>query len=151
MLQKNDLIILLTDMQEKGIDVSKELRNVATSKTVPLDVLKFINDNRQMDVAQFYERIRKNYNSKRSNLYHNIVKEIDEPLEVLITLSAFALQIMLYSKHVNEEDKEMFFKHARAEEVTRVLNNYYKDYDITSALKLMRLIKSDLKAFESIR
>ena len=151
MIQKNDLILLLTEMQEQGIDVTQQLRKVIMAKEFPLDVLKFINDNRQLDVAKFYERIRKNYNNKRSDLYHNIVKEIEDHQEVLTTLSAFALQVILYSKHVSEENKQLFFKHVRAEEVTRVLNNYYKDYDLTSALKLLRLIKSDLKAFESIK
>ena len=114
-----------------------------------MDVLKFINDSRQLDVASFYERLRKNYNNKKSDLYKNIVKEIDEPMEILTTLSAYALQVILYSKHA--ENEHMFFKHSRVEEVTRVLNNYYKTYDITSAMKLLRLIKIDLKAFESIK
>ena len=62
-----------------------------------------------------------------------------------------SLQIFLYSKHVKEEDKTLFFKHVRAEEITRVLHNYYQDYDITSALVLMRLIKADLVAFETVQ
>ena len=148
MLQKNDLILLLTDLEENGMDVSKQLDEVIASNSIPIDVVKFINDNRQLDVSAFYDRIRKNYNNKRSDLYINIVKEIDEPKEVITTLSAFALQVILYSKHA--EDEEMFFKHIRAEEVTRVLNNYYKTYDISSAIKLLRLIKCDLVAFETI-
>ena len=149
MLQKNDLVLLLTEMQENGAEITDQLKKVVTSATIPMDVLKFINDSRQLDVASFYERIRKNYNDKRSNLYKNIVKEIDDPQEVITTLSAFALQVILYSKHV--ENEQLFFKHSRVEEVTRVLNNYYKNYDITSAMKLLRLIKVDLKAFESIK
>lgn len=149
MIQKTDLIILLTEMQEQGIDVSKELTKTIEEPSVPLEVLKFINDNRQLDVAGFYERIRKNHNEKRSNLYKNIVKEIEDPQEIIITLSAFALQIILYSKHV--ENTEMFFKHVRAEEVTSVLNRYYKTYNIIDAAKILRLIKADLKAFESIK
>lgn len=149
MLQKQDLILLLTEMQENGAEVSDQLRKVVSSTNIPIDVLKYINDNRQMDVASFYERIRKNYNNKRSDLYKNIVKDIDDPLEVIITLSAYALQVILYSKHI--ENEQMFFKHTRIEEVTRVLNNYYNSYDVTSAMKLLRLIKVDVKAFESIR
>lgn len=149
MLQKNDLILLLTDMEERGANVSSLISKVVTSPSIPMDILKIVNDDRQMDVASFYERIRKNYNNKRSDLYKNIVSEIDDPQEALTTLSAYALQVILYSKHVN--DVEMFFKHSRVEEVTRVLNNYYKTYDITNSLKVLRLIKADLKAFESIK
>lgn len=148
MLTKNDLILLLTELEEEGIDVGEHLLKVASSPEIPFETVKFINDNRQIDVTAFYERVRKNYNNKRSDLYKNIVKEIEDPKEVITTLSAFALQVILFSKHV--EDEEMFFKHVRAEEVTRVLANYYKTYDITSAIKLLRLIKCDLIAFETI-
>lgn len=149
MLQKNDLVLLLTQMQEEGAEITDQLKKVVMSANIPMDVLKFINDSRPLDVASFYERLRKNYNDKKSNLYKNIVKEIDDPQEVLTTLSAYALQVILYSKHATNE--QLFFKHSRVEEVTRVLNNYYNSYDITSAMKLLRLIKVDLKAFESIK
>ena len=65
MLQKNDLILLLTDLEESGIDVSKQLNEVITSNSIPIDVVRFINDNRQLDVSAFYDRIRKNYNCQR--------------------------------------------------------------------------------------
>ena len=58
-------------------------------------------------------------------------------------------QILLYSRQV--EDRQMFLKHARSSEITAVLNNYFKTYDLTSCLKLLRLIKIDLKALESIK
>ena len=148
MLQKSDLILLLTELQESGLEVTNELKKVVVSSEIPLDVIKFVNDNRQLDVSKFYERIRKNYNSKRSDLYKNIVKEIDEPSEVLTTLSAFALQVALFSKHA--DDIQMFFKHSRVEEVTKVLNSYYSTYDISAAIKLLRLIKCDLVAFETL-
>lgn len=149
MLQKNDLIILLSEMESKGGDVGTLLTKVVSSNEIPMDVLKFINDNRHLDVSSFYERIRKNYNNKKSDLYKNIVKDIDDPQEVLTTISAFVLQVILYSKHV--EDKAMFFKHVRLEEATRVLNTYSKTYDITSSLSLLRVLKADIKAFESIK
>jgi hypothetical protein len=149
MIQKTDLVLLLTEMQEQGMDVSVQLRKTLISSNIPLDILKFINDKRQLDVAAFYERMRKNYNLKKSPLYINIVKEIDEPVEVITTLSALALQINLYSKHV--ENKAMFFKHTRIKEILACLSQYYDDYDITKSLTLIRLIKADLKAFEEIR
>lgn len=151
MIQKNDLIILLTYMQKEGIDVNNQLKKVVTSPAIPLDVLKFINDNRQLDVAKFYERLRKNYNSKKSNLYINIVKEIEEPFEIITTLSSLLLQISLFSKHVEKNNQSLFFKAVRASEIANVLKSYYNNYDITEALTLLRLIKCDLKAFESIK
>ena len=58
------------------------------------------------------------------------------------------LQILLYSKHV--DNKKLFLESSRAEEITLVLNNYFKTYDITNALKLLRIYKADLVALEFI-
>lgn len=151
MLQKNDLILILSDLEEKGnTEASKYLSKVFATSGISFDVLKFINDNRPLDVAKFYERMRKNHNEKKSPLYKNIVKDITDPEEAISTLSAFALNLFLYSKHVEDVNKNAFFKHVRAEEVTRVLNRYYKDYDVTSAIKELRLIKADICAFEHV-
>lgn len=151
MLQKNDLILLLSEMQEKGYDVEKELTSVLTSPSIPLNILKLINDNRPLPVTQFYERVRKNHNEKKSDLYKNIMKETDEADKILTTLSAFVLQVNLYARYLEEKDLQMFYKHSRVEEVTRVLNNYYKVYDLTNCIKILRLIKSDILAFETIQ
>ena len=152
MLQVNDLVLILSEMDASGTDGAKEhLMKALRSPLVSSETLKYINDRRPLDVTRFYERVRKNYNDKRSNLYKNIVRDIEDPEEAISTLSAFLLNLFLYSKHVEESNKPLFFKHVRAEEVSRVLNMYYTDYDVTSALKLLRLIKADLKCFESIR
>ena len=149
MLQVNDLVLILTDMEACGdLGAHEQLLKILKSSSISTDTLKYINDRRPLDVTQFYERIRKNYNDKRSNLYKNIVKDIEDPDEAISTLSAFALNLFLYSKHVEDKDKSLFFRHVRAEEVTRVLNMFYKDYDVTSAIKLLRLIKADLVCFE---
>lgn len=150
MLKKNDLILLLTQLQSNGEDVSSQLRSVAVSTEIPLDVVKFINDKRQLDVTGFYEQLRKSYNNKRSSLYINLVREdVREPNEVLITLSSLNLQILLYAKHL--DNPQMFLSHSRAEEITRVLNNYYRTYDLKPVMLLRDLIRSDLKVFESIK
>ena len=150
MLTKNDLIILLSDLEASGKDVSKYLTKAMLTEGIDMNTLKFINDNRQLDVAQFYELIRKNYNHNKSSLYKNIVNEnLKDPEDVLTTLAALNLQILLFAKKL--ENNEMFLKHSRAEEITRVLNNYYKTYDLRPCNKLLHLIKADLKAFESIR
>ena len=150
MLKKNDLILLLTQLQEAGVEVASQLKKVIVSSEIPIDVVKFINDNRQLDVTGFYEQLRKSYNNKRSSLYINLVREEPkDPTEVLITLSSLNLQILLYAKHL--ESPQMFLSHSRAEEITRVLNNYYKTYDLKPVMTLRDLIRSDLKVFESIK
>ena len=77
------------------------------------------------------------------------MREIDDVQDVLTTLASLNLQILLFSKNV--EDKQMFLKHARAEEITRVLNNYYKVYDLTNCIKLIHLIRADIMAFENVQ
>lgn len=146
MLQKTDLVLLLTELQEQGVEVSNQIKTVVTSQNIPMDVIKFINEHKQLDAVAFYERLRKNYNNKRSDLYKNLVKDTIEPIDIITTLSAFALQVVLYSKHVANE--ELFFNSVRIEEVTRVLHNYYISYELTSAMKLIKLIRSDILAIE---
>ena len=76
-----------------------------------------------MEVNKFYSYIRKSYNQKRSKLYINIMKEIDDVQEVLTTLASLNLQILLYSKKI--DDRQMFLRHARAEEISKVLTIYF--------------------------
>ena len=150
MLTKNDLLLLLNEMQASGKETSKLATRLALSEGVPRDILKYINDNRPLEVAQFYEMLRKNSPPKKSNLYKNLVREeLSEPIEALITLSALNLQILLYAKKL--DDNKMFLKHSRADEITKVLNNYYNTYDLIPCLKMLKLIKSDLKCFENIK
>ena len=75
MITKNDCILLLTDLQDSGVDIGTNILKVITSPTVPMDVLTFINEHRQLDLTTFYEKLRKNYNNKKSKLYINLIKE----------------------------------------------------------------------------
>lgn len=148
MILKNDLLLILSEMSDNGIDTTKEFTRVAASRDIPLDVVKFINDNREMEVNKFYSYIRKSYNQKRSKLYINIMKEIDDVQEVLTTLASLNLQILLYSKKI--DDRQMFLRHARAEEISKVLTIYFQNYDLTNCIKLLRLIKADIMTFEML-
>ena len=122
MILKNDCYLLLADLQSKGIDTTEAINELISSTTIPMSVIKFINDNRQLDLMKFYEKVRKSYNQKKSNLYINIVKEIEEPSEVLTTLSAMLTQVLRYSEEV--ADKQMFLRHARANDISKVLSLY---------------------------
>lgn len=149
MIKKTDLLLLLTELQDNGEDVQSYINKLYKNPGISLDVIKFLNDKRQLDLVKFYERLRYNYNNKKSELYINIVKEIDDVEEVLTTLAAYNLQVLLFARKL--DDKESFYKATRAEEVTRVLNRYYQSYDISSCQTLLSLIKADIKLFEEIK
>ena len=103
MISKNDLLLILSEMSDNGINTTKEFTKVATSRDIPIEVIKFINDNREMEVNKFYSYIRKSYNNKKSKLYINIMKEIDDVQEVLTTLASLNLQILLFSKKIENK------------------------------------------------
>lgn len=147
MVTRRDCFLLLAELQDNGIDTKKALADLTAAKDVPISVVQFINTNRQLDLAAFYEGLRKNYNNKKSPLYGNIVKEIKDPNEVLTTLSAFLTQALLYSKKAN--DREMFLRHARVSDITKVLTKYFQDYDLTTCIKLMQVLKADIKALDT--
>lgn len=150
MIKKNDILLLLTELQDNGEDVSKYISTLYKTKDIPIETIKFINDKREIDVAAFYERLRSNYNHKKSDLYINIVKEdLNDLDEILTTLAAYNLQVLLFARKL--DNKELFYKFSRVEEVTRVLNNYYKTYDIEKCRLILSLIKADLKLFEAIK
>lgn len=149
MISRNDCLLLLKDISDNGVDTNEVTRNLLRDG-VTVDVVKFINENRQLDLSAFYEKVRRSYNKKKSNLYINIVKEVDNPKDVLTTLSAFLNQVLLYSNS-SAQDVQMFLRHSRASEVSAVLGNYFNTYDIVPCIKLLRIIKTDLKALESAK
>lgn len=148
-ITKSDCLLFLKDLEDKGLDTKPYIAKALKSENVDLEVLKFINENRQLDVTRFYEKLRKSYNQKKSKLYINIVKEkFDEPKDILITLSSLNLQILLYNKQV--ENSTIFLNNVRFNEITACLYNYSKTKNIIPCQKLLQLIKTDLKALEFI-
>lgn len=147
MITKQDVLLLLTELQESGVDCKEQISKQILKKVPDIDVLKFINDNRQLELTNFYKKIRKSYNDKKSKLYINIVKETEEVRDVLTTLSALLTQIILYAKNV--DNMVMFYQHSRAEEIAKVLTNYFKTFDLTNCIKLIQVIKADIKVCES--
>ncbi len=147
MVTRRDCFLLLSELTENGIDTKKALAELSSAKDVPIAVVQFINQNRQLDLANFYEGLRKSYNHKKSPLYGNIVKEIKDPNEVLTTLSSFLTQALLYSKKA--EDREMFLRHSRVSDITKVLTKYFYDYDLTTCIKLIQVLKADIKALDT--
>lgn len=149
MLTTNDCLLLLSEIESKGIN-TKEVTTKLVTSGLTQDVLKYIDTYRPLEVKQFYENIRKNYNNKKSKLYKEIV-QIDQkqPKDVVVTLSCLLTQILLFSNKV--EDRQLFLNHSRADEISKVLHNYFVSYDMTLCVKILNLIKADLKALESLK
>jgi hypothetical protein len=93
--------------------------------------------------------LRKKHNQKKSPLYHNIIKDITDPEEIITTLACLLVQITLYSKKLTS-NKDIFQREVRAEEISRVLNNYYATGTLDSCLALIKLLKADLLVLEHI-
>ena len=150
MITRRDCLLLLSELAARGVDTNSMTRLALKSTDVNIDVIKFINDNRQLDANAFYEKIRKSYNHKKSTLYKNIVTcdEVDCSDTVLTTLAALNLQILLFMDKVT--DAKMFLNHTRFEEINRALLNYSKTFDLVPCIKVLQIVKADLKAFEYI-
>ena len=134
MVTKNDLLLILTEMEDKGINTTQYKKQLFLNEGVSIETLKFINDNRQLDVAAFYEMLRKNYNTKKSPLYKNIVRdEVSEPEDVLTTLAALNLQILLFAKKLDDNKMflpdEVFETKEIAQDTIERLIEFYDDND----------------------
>lgn len=149
MITKNDCLSILVKLEDSGVkNIDTYMRKLLVSREIPLEVLKFISENRGLEISKFYEMLRKNHNKKKSPLYTNIVREITDPTEAVITLSCLLTQILLYGKKLNKA--ELFFKEARSEEISRVLNEYFKTGLYEDCLNLLKVIRSDLLVLEYI-
>lgn len=149
MITKNDCLTLLVSLEDKGINIDSQMKKLITSKEIPMDTLKFILDNRGIEVANFYEMLRKKHNQKKSPLYHNIVKDITDVDEIITTLACLLVQITLYSRKL-QTNKDIFQREIRAEEITRVLNDFYATGEFDQCIALIKLLKADLLVLEHI-
>lgn len=146
MLTKSDCMSILVRLEDQGINIDSYMKRLIMSKDVPVDVLKFIAKNRGIELCNFYEMLRKSHNQKKSPLYTNILKESFSANEAILTLSSLLQQIILYNKKLtNNVD---FLKEARAEEITRALNRYFKEESLDDCLALLKLVKTDLLVLE---
>ena len=148
MITKNDCMSILVRLEDDGININQYMRKLAVSKDIPIDVLRFIAQHRGIEIANFYEVLRKSHNEKKSPLYTNILKEIKDDNEVITTLTALLTQIALYARKANVS--ESFFKEVRANEITHVLEEYFVTFDMSGCKSLLKLIKSDILVLEYI-
>lgn len=152
MVPKQDMLSLLAEIKETNPEASSYMSSLYTKDFDAIKTLKFIttNDTRPLELSSFFEKLRKSYNDKKSKLYINIVKEDRDDLsEILTTLSSYILQVLLFSKSV--DDKEMFLRSSRVQEATEVLTNYFDTYDIEDCKIVLDRIKADIKVFEYLK
>ena len=138
---------LLFDLKKKGLDVDSDIKYMMTHSEPTLEIIKKINDNMDLSIRAFYDKLRKSYNNGHSKLYINIVKENDlEPKEVLCTLGSLQLQILLFNKTLG--DDPFFLGNARFNEICDCFKKYYETGDIIPCRELLNLFKVDLKFLE---
>lgn len=151
MITKNDCLAILVDFEDRGLKVDKYINMLFSSVDIPLQVLRFIRDNRGVEAANFYEVLRKSYNQKRSPLYKNIVAQHQHFADVLTTLTCLQTQIALYGKKLPDEAaRAIFYKQARAEQLSRVLNDYFKTLQQAACRALLKAVKADLMVLQYI-
>lgn len=140
--------MLLSDLKANGIEVNSQMKLILKSTEVPLDVIRFINQKRELALSEFYQKLRRSYNQKKNKLYINIVKEDQkDPKEVLTTLAALNLHILLFAKSLTE-NIDIFLRQARFQEINQCLCNYANTGDLIACQKLLKCIKADLKCLE---
>jgi hypothetical protein len=149
MITKNDCLSVLVSLEDTGVNIDSIMRKLLSSKEIPMDVLKFILEHRGIEVANFYEMLRKRHNQKKSPLYHNIVKDLEDPDDIITTLACMLVQITLYGNKL-QSNKDIFNREVRAEEITRVLNEYYRTGTLDQCIALIKLIKTDVLVLEYI-
>ena len=150
MINRIDCYEVLFSLKKRGVDVEKQLKMLSTSPSVPLEVIRFINETRPLNVTAFYESLRKKNNQKSSKLYKNIVVEShDNPLEVVKTASSLLTQILITSEKLPKEEVSSFYSQTRAKELTNALSEYFINGDIQKVLEELKRVKEDIKILEN--
>ena len=59
MITKNDVLLLLSDLKDSGIQTNDVTKKLVTSKDIPIEVFQFIHENKPIDLINFYDKLRK--------------------------------------------------------------------------------------------
>ena len=152
MITKNDCLLLLVELKDnfpdKKAEIDSYIKKLLISASPSVELIKFINDNKELNLRSFYEKLRNSYNQGNSKLYKNIVNETElEPKELLCCLGALQQQVLLYYKIL---DDKSFLNQARFDQISKCLLNYYNTGDIVPCQQLLNLFRIDLKFLEEI-
>jgi hypothetical protein len=147
-ISKQECLNLLFELKNNGVDTSAQIKTLLLQKSPSIEIIKFINDHKELDIRRFYEKLRRSYNDKHSKLYINIVKcnEIDSD-ELICCAGALLQQILLFNRNAESND---FLTQARFNEILDCLKHYYETKDLIQVRTLLNLVKADLKILEEI-
>lgn len=149
MITLNDCLLMLANIKANNIDTSK-MENEVLENGVTKKVIKFIKENGDLDIYDFYEKLRKSYNDKKSKLYINIVKEDFTNVDnIPTTMASYVLQTLLFSKQA--KDANLFLEQSRYTDCCDCLLEYGKNGDLIPCIRLLQIIKQEIKALEEIR
>lgn len=126
-LDKNSAYAQLTTIKEKyNVDVSRYMREVAMTNSVPASTIIFINKYIPLDQLYTYNKIHEN--RRKNPLYKNLVNESLPDAEKAIALSSFVTQVMIHAKELLKDNKQddynEYMKLMCITEIFHALNEY---------------------------
>lgn len=138
------MIITRQDLLTLASDDVELLKEVYSN---PVDVVKELKENGKLEIFTFYDKLRHAYNDKKSKVYINIMKEVEDPKKVLTTLSALVTQILLFSE--KSTNREIFLNHSKLSDILKALQSYSTTQNVDDGIGIIKEIKQDIKQVES--
>lgn len=150
MLSKLDVYQILFEMKAQNIQGAEEnIKLISKSVEVPLDVIRYINDNRSLQITEFYEDLRRKSNTKASKLYKNLMKEDKQPQEVLKTASSYVTQVLIRAEQLDLQERTIFYDNSRVKQISEGIHNYFNNGEIRSLLDVLTTVRKDIKILEN--
>lgn len=149
MLNKQECYKILLDLRSQGVNVNRQIGLLAGAPTVPNEVIKFINENRALNVTEFYKVLRKKSNSTKNKLYKELVAETQQPIDKVKALSSFITQGIIAGEKLDPMERENFFEALRLADCAQALMKYFTNSEIQPILETVLLIKNDIKILEN--
>lgn len=128
-LDKTSAYAYLNKIKSEGINTSQYMRKVASSDTVPTDVLIFINKHIGLPQLFTYNEIyHKRIGPNKNPLYKNIMSENLDDENKAIALSSILTQTFIHTRQLVKENKQDDVKEyaelMNVAAITEALNDY---------------------------
>ena len=126
MMTKEKVLIELTEIKKKGINISEEMRRVLVNDEIKYETIIFINKYRPIDELFTYNKI---YEKRKNNpLFKNLVNENLPVEEKAIALSSFQTQALIRIKELKKQGKDaeakIYGETMQIDDVSNALSEY---------------------------